>query len=117
MRDIGQAKAGETVLISAGASSVGSVAAQIAKLNNCRTVAIVSTDKKAKQAKEDWGYDEAVSYRSKSIEQLSHDIKQACPNGIDVYFDNTSGDISEAVMDHYNLHARVVAIGHRASRQ
>jgi len=114
MRDIGQPKAGETVLISAGSSSVGSVAAQIAKLNNCRTVAIVSTDEKAQQAKIDWGYDEAISYRGKSIEQLSQDIQQACPNGIDVYFDNTSGDISEAVMDHYNLNARVIVVGRMA---
>ena len=114
MRDIGQPKPGETVLVSAGASSVGTVAAQIAKLNNCRTVAIVSTDEKAKQVKQDWGYDAAISYRGKSIEQLSQDIKQACPKGVDVYFDNTSGDISEAVMDNYSLGARVAVVGRLA---
>jgi len=114
MREIAQPKAGETVLISAGASSVGSIAAQIAQLNNCRTVAIVSTDEKAAQVKQDWGYDAAISYRGKSIEQLSQDIKKACPKGIDVYFDNTSGDISEAVMDHYNVGARVAVVGRLA---
>ncbi|MEH6345596.1 MAG: NADP-dependent oxidoreductase [Bermanella sp.] len=114
MRDIGQPKPGETVLISAGGSSVGTVAAQIAKLNNCRTVAIVSTDEKAIQVKQDWEYDAAISYRGKSIEQLSQDIKQACPKGVDVYFDNTSGDISEAVMDNYSLGARVAVVGRLA---
>lgn len=109
--DIGKPKAGETVLISAGGSSVGSIAAQIAKNLGCKTVAIVSTDEKAAQVKADWGYDEAVSYRGKSIEQLSHDIGKTCPTGVDIYYDNTSGDISESVIDHYNLYARSIVIG------
>jgi NADPH-dependent curcumin reductase CurA len=114
MRDIGQPKKGETILVSSGASSVGSVAAQIAQLHGGHTVAIVSTDEKAKQARLDWGYDAAISYRGKTIQQLSQDIRNACPNGVDVYFDNTSGDISEAVMDHYNQGARVAVVGRMA---
>ena len=111
MRDICQPKKGETIIISSGASSVGSAAMQIAKQHGCKTVGIVSTDAKAKRCKQDWGYDAVISYRDKSIEELSRDIKGACPNGIDMYFDNTSGDISEAVMDHYNIGARVAVIG------
>ncbi len=111
LQEIGQPKAGETVLISAGGSTVGSVAAQIAKNMGCKTVAIVSTDEKAKQIKQDYGYDAAVSYRGKSIDDLSSDINKACPDGVDVYFDNTSGDISEAVLDHLNAYSRVAVVG------
>ena len=112
--DIGNPKAGETVLVSAGGSSVGSMAAQMAKMKGCRTVAIVSTDEKATQVIEDSGYDAAISYRGKSIDQLSADIGRACPNGVDLYYDNTSGDISEAVLDHYNIFARSLVIGRLA---
>ena len=109
--DVCKPKQGETILISAGGSSVGSVVAQLAKYEGCRTVAIVSTDAKAEEVKKEWGYDAAVSYRGKSIEELSRDLGYACPNGVDIYYDNTSGDISEAVMDHYNDFARIAVIG------
>ncbi|MEM8500470.1 MAG: NADP-dependent oxidoreductase [Pseudomonadota bacterium] len=108
---IGKPQRGETVLVSAGGSSVGSIAAQIAKNLGCTTVAIVSTDEKAQTVINEWRYDAAVSYRGKSIAQLSADIAKACPAGVDVYYDNTSGDISEAVLDHYNLNARSIVIG------
>jgi len=111
---IGKPQKGETVLISAGASSVGVIVAQIAKSLGCRVVGIVSTDAKAQQAKHDWGYDEVISYRDKSIDQLSSDIAAVCPNGVDIYYDNTSGDISEAVLDNYCLHARWIVIGRLA---
>ena len=71
----------------------------------------MSTPEKAEYVKVQWGYDKAVSYRGKSIEQLATDIGKACPKGVDVYYDNTSGDISEAVLDHYNLNARSIVIG------
>lgn len=112
--EICKPKSGETIIISAGGSSVGSIVAQLAKQVGCRTVAIVSTDKKAEEVKRDWGYDEAVSYRNKSIAELSKDIGIACPKGVDMYYDNTSGDISEAVLDHYNDYARVAVIGRLA---
>ena len=114
LQDIGQPKAGETVLISSGGSSVGSTAAQIANNLGCTTVAIVSTEEKAQQVKQDFGFAAAVSYRGKSIEELTNDIKQACPQGVDVYFDNTSGDISEAALDNLNLHGRIVVVGRLA---
>jgi NADPH-dependent curcumin reductase CurA len=109
--DIGQPKKGETVLISSGASSVGRVAAQIAKLMGCKVVGIVSTEQKAKELKHSVDYDHVVTYRGKSIDQLSSDVSVACPSGVDVYFDNTSGDISEAVMENYNDFARIVVVG------
>lgn len=112
--DIGKPKSGETIIISAGGSSVGSLVAQLTKQQGCRTVAIVSTEEKAQQVKNDWGYDAAVSYRNKTISELSKDIGLACPNGVDIYYDNTSGDISEAVLDHYNEYARVAIVGRLA---
>lgn len=107
-------KAGETILISSGGSSVGTLVAQLCQNMGCRTVAIVSTDEKAARVKEGWGYAAAISYRGKSIEELSADIAMACPDGVDVYYDNTSGDISEAVLDNYNDYARVAVIGRMA---
>jgi len=112
--EICEPKEGETVVISAGASSVGATVAQLAKKVGCRTVGIVSTDEKAQQAKEEWDYDAVVSYRGKSIDELSQAIGEVCPNGVDMYYDNTSGDISEAVMDHYNLFARIAVVGRLA---
>ena len=111
LQEIGQPKAGETVLVSAGGSAVGSVAAQIAKNLGCKTVGIVSTDAKAKEIIRDFGFDAAISYRDKSIEELSKDINKACPQGVDVYFDNTSGDISEAVLDNLNENSRIAVVG------
>ena len=112
--DIGKPKRGETILISSGASSVASVVAQMAKRLGLKTVGIVSTDEKAKQAKADWDYNEVISYRGKSIDELSADIGNACPSGVDIYYDNTSGDISEAVLDHFNDFARHIVIGRMA---
>ncbi len=111
LNDICKPKAGETMVVSAGGSSVGVIAAQMVKQIGCRTVAIVSTDEKAAQIKAEWGYDAAVSYRGKSVDQLQADLEKACPNGIDIYFDNTSGDISEALLDLYNDYARIAVIG------
>jgi len=109
--DIGKPKRGETIVISAGASSVGSTVAQMAKKVGCRTVAIVSTEEKAKQVIADWGYDAAVCYRGKSTEDLEKQLALACPRGVDIYYDNTSGDISEALLDLYNENARIVVVG------
>lgn len=109
--DVAKPKAGETLVVSAGGSSVGSLVAQLARLAGCRTVAIVSTEAKARQVITDFGYDDAVSYRDKTTEQLSRDLQSACPRGVDIYFDNTSGDISEALLESYNDYARIVVCG------
>ena len=111
LNEIGKPQKGETVLVSSGGSSVGSLAGQIAKQMGCRTIAIVSTEDKAQQVMQDFRYDGAISYRGKSIQALSDDIALACPNGVDVYFDNTSGDISEAVLDQLNENARIAVVG------
>ncbi len=112
--DICQAKTGETLVISSAGSSVGTIVAQLAREKGCRVVGITSTAEKATQVRADWGYDAVVSYRDKSIEQLAADLAANCPDGIDMYYDNTSGDISEALLDLYNVGARIAVIGRMA---
>ncbi len=110
-KDICAPQPGESVVISSAGSSVGTVVAQLAREAGCRVVGIVSTDEKAARVRHDWGYDAVVSYRDKSVDQLAAELRQACPAGIDVYYDNTSGDISEALLDLYNVGARIAVIG------
>ena len=111
LQQILEPKAGETMLVSSGASSVGRVAAQLAKAKGARLVGIVSSEQKAAGLEAEGVYDRVVSYRDKSVEELAADLAEACPNGIDCYFDNVSGDISEAAMDLYNDYARIAVIG------
>jgi NADPH-dependent curcumin reductase CurA len=103
-----RAKAGDTVVISAAAGSVGQLAGQIAKLGGCRTIGITSSPEKAAWCRE-LGYDEIVNYREAS--DLPAAVGKACPQGVDVYIDNTAGAISDAVMQNLATHARVVLVG------
>lgn len=111
LADILRPRAGLTLLISAAGSSVGQVAAQLGRAAGCRVVGIVSTDQKAEGLVASGLYDAAVAYRDKSVAALSTDLAAACPAGVDLYFDNTSGDISEAVLDLYNDYARIAVVG------
>jgi NADPH-dependent curcumin reductase CurA len=96
MVDVGQPKAGETVVVSAAAGAVGSVAGQIAKIRGARVVGVAGSPDKCRYVVDELGYDECLSHRSKT---LSADLARACPNGINVYFDNTGGPISDAVYE------------------
>ena len=107
--DIGRPKEGETVLISGAAGAVGIVAGQIAKLKGCHVVGLAGTDDKVKLLKEQLGFDTAINY--KASKNLRKDIKAACPNDVDVYFDNVGGEISDAVFANLNFKARVVVCG------
>lgn len=107
--DLGTPKAGETVVVSAGAGAVGSAVGRIAKIKGCRAVAIVGSDEKCRHAVEDLGFDAAVNY--KSATPLTEQLRAACPKGIDVYFDNTGGPISDALLPLYNTFARIVICG------
>jgi NADPH-dependent curcumin reductase CurA len=106
--EIGKPRPGQTVVVSSGAGAVGSCVGQIAKLSECRTVAIVGGPDKVALSKERFGYDEAVDYKSPDF---LAELRRACPNGVDVYFDNTSGAISDAVTSILNERARVVICG------
>lgn len=105
---IGHVKEGETVLVSAASGAVGQVVGQIAKIRGARAVAIASS-----QDKLDWcreiGFDAGINYRSE--ENLVRAVAEACPNGIDVFFDNTAGPIHDAAMQNLAMNARVIICG------
>lgn len=106
--DLGTPKPGDTVVVSTAAGAVGSAVGQIAKLMGCRTVGITGGAAKVKLCTEEFGYDAAIDYKAGDIGAA---LKAACPNGVDVYFDNTSGAISDAVFGQLAVGARVVVCG------
>lgn len=105
---IGEPKQGETVVVSTAAGGVGSAVGQIAKLLGCRTVGITGGPNKAAQCLGEFGYDAAIDYKA---DGLGEALAAACPDGIDVYFDNTAGRISDAVFPRLSVGARVVICG------
>jgi NADPH-dependent curcumin reductase CurA len=108
LTEIGEPRPGDTVVVSTAAGSVGSAAGQIARLAGCRTVGITGGAAKMKMCLEDFGYDAAVDYKAADFQQA---LAAACPKGVDVYYDNTSGSISDAVVARINKFARVVICG------
>jgi hypothetical protein len=102
-------QAGETVVVSTAAGAVGSAVGQIAKIQGCRAVGIAGGAEKVRQCLEEFGFDAAVDY--KAAEDLGAALATACPDGIDAFFDNTSGPIHDAVMRQINLHARIAICG------
>ena len=109
LMDIGQPKAGETVVVSAAGGAVGSVAGQIAKALGCRTVGLTSSDDKAAWLERDIGYDVGVNYNAAG--GLDEALKKACPEGVDIYFDNVGGAILDTTLTHLRQGARVVLCG------
>jgi len=109
MLHIGKPKAGETVVVSGAAGAVGVVAGQLAKIQGCRVVGIAGSDEKVALLKNTFGFDEAINY--KTIPHMRKAIREACPEGVDVYFDNVGGEISDAVVSNINFHARIPLCG------
>jgi len=107
--DVGEPKEGDTVLISGAAGAVGSVAAQIAKIRGCRVVGIAGSDEKCRWLTEKLGLDGTINY--KTTEDLGQAVKEACPKGVDVYFDNVGGEILDAALARLARGARVVICG------
>ena len=106
--DLGDPRAGETVLISGAAGATGSVAGQIAKIKGCRVVGIAGGQQKCEWLKNELKFDEVIDYKNENVEQR---IGETCPNKVDVYFDNVGGNILEAALNHINMKARVVLCG------
>jgi NADPH-dependent curcumin reductase CurA len=106
--DIGQPRPGETVVVSTAAGAVGSCVGQIARIMGCRTVGIAGGAEKTRLCTDEFGFDAAIDYRAGDLDQA---LARACPQGLDVYFDNTAGPISDAVMKHLRPGARVVICG------
>lgn len=107
--DIGKPKAGETVFVSGAAGAVGSVVGQVAKLQGCRVVGSAGSDSKVRYLLEELGFDAAFNYKTAADQRKA--LKELCPAGIDVYFDNVGGDTLEAVIWNLNDHARVPLCG------
>jgi NADPH-dependent curcumin reductase CurA len=109
LTEIGKPKKGETVVVSGAAGAVGSIVGQIAKLKGCRVVGIAGTDDKVTMLKTSLGFDEAINYNTSK--NMAADIKKAAPNGVDIYFDNVGGPISDAVLLNINQFARFIICG------
>ena len=101
-------KAGETVAVSAASGAVGGIVGQLAKAKGCRVVGIAGSPEKCKWVTDDLGFDTCIDYKT---ENVAARLKQTCPKGIDVYFDNVGGEILDAVLAHISLHARIVLCG------
>jgi NADPH-dependent curcumin reductase len=106
--DVGLPKAGETVVVSGGAGAVGSIVGQIAKIKGCRVVGIAGGQDKVEFMLDQLGYDEAIDYKNGN---LRADLKKACPEGIDVYFDNVGGETLDICLSLLKLNARIPICG------
>ncbi len=109
MNKIGKPQKDETVVVSGAAGAVGSIAAQIAKLNGCRVVGIAGSDKKGDYLEKELGIDTGINYKETS--DMNQAIKEACPDGVDVFFDNVGGELFDAVFENINKNARIVLCG------
>ena len=109
LTEIGKPKKGETVVVSGAAGAVGSIVGQVAKLNGCKVIGIAGTDDKVTMLKSSLGFDEAINYNT--TKNMAAAIKKAAPNGVDIYFDNVGGPISDAVLLNINQFARFVICG------
>ena len=107
--DLGQPRPGDTVVVSTAAGSVGSAVGQIAKIMGCRTVGITGGAEKVRLCRQEFGFDAALDYKAEK--DLASAVAAACVAGLNVYYDNTSGAISDAVMPHLAVGARVVICG------
>ncbi|GAA6157368.1 NADP-dependent oxidoreductase [Pyruvatibacter sp. HU-CL02332] len=108
MLHIGKPLAGETVVVSAAAGAVGSVAGQLAKTRGARVVGIAGSDKKCKWLTDELGFDAAINYNNEPVMKA---LKRDAPDGVDVFFDNVGGDIFEGVLFRMNTHGRIVCCG------
>lgn len=109
LTEIGRPQAGETVAVSTAAGAVGSIAGQVAKILGCRTVGFTGSTEKVRQCLDEFGYDAAIDYRTAG--DLSAALKAAAPEGVDVYYDNTAGPVSDAVMADLKVGARIAVVG------
>jgi NADPH-dependent curcumin reductase CurA len=108
LKELGQPKPGETVVVSAASGAVGSVVGQLAKLWGCRAVGIAGGAEKCAYVKQELGFDACVDYKAGNLRDA---LKEACPKGVDVYFDNVGGEILDLALTRMNLFGRVVVCG------
>ena len=109
--DLGKPKAGETVLVSGAAGAVGSLVGQIAKIQGCRAVGIAGSDDKVQWLTKELGFDAAFNYKTVVPDEYRNTIAALCPQGVDVYFDNVGGPLTDATFPLINQRARVIICG------
>jgi len=109
LTEIGKPKAGETLVVSGAAGAVGTVVGQIGKLMGLYVVGIAGTDEKVEMLKSEFGFDEGINYNT--TENMTKAIAKACPKGVDIYFDNVGGEISDAVLFNINKFSRTINCG------
>ncbi|WP_254534787.1 NADP-dependent oxidoreductase [Halomarina litorea] len=106
--DVGDPKPGDTVVVSGAAGAVGSVVGQIARHAGCRVVGVAGSEEKISWLTDELGFDAAINYKDDDVRAR---VREACPDGVDVYFDNVGGPVTDAVMDNLSVRARVVICG------
>jgi NADPH-dependent curcumin reductase CurA len=106
--EVGRVRAGETVVVSAAAGATGNVAGQLARIHGARVVGIAGSERKRRVLEERLGFAATADHRSPT---LSRDLRELCPGGIDVYFDNVGGPVLDAVLPRMNPHGRIVCCG------
>jgi len=113
LEDIGQISTGKTVLVSAAAGGVGSMACQIAKAHHCRVVGIAGGPRKCAWLQDAVGCDATIDYKNDDVARA---LDRHCPDGVDIYFDNVGGPMLDEVLTHLRMHARVVICGYIATQ-
>jgi len=106
--EVGELKSDDTVVVSGAAGAVGQVVGQIARIKGCRVVGIAGGADKCRYLTDELGFDAAIDYKSEDVKKA---LKQHCPKGIDVYFDNVGGEILDAALTQLAMHARIVICG------
>lgn len=106
--EVGQPKPGETVVVSAASGAVGSLVGQIAKIKGCRAVGLAGGPEKCRYVVDELGFDACIDYKSGN---LAEQLKAACPNGIDVNFENAGGEILDTILSQMNVHGRIALCG------
>jgi NADPH-dependent curcumin reductase CurA len=108
LMEIGKPKAGETLMVSGAAGSVGSLVGQIAKAEGLRVVGTAGSDEKCRWLEDELGFDRAINYKS---DDLAEQLAEATPDGVDLYFENTGGPVQHLTYKRMNAHGRIVVCG------
>ena len=106
--DVCAPKPGETVVVSAASGAVGQIVGQIGKIMGCRVIGTAGSDSKVQYIVEELGFDSGINYKTQNVVEA---LDEECPEGIDVYFDNVGGLVTDAVMDRLNIRARIAVCG------
>jgi NADPH-dependent curcumin reductase len=110
LMDVGQPKAGETVVVSGAAGAVGQTVGQMAKIKGCRVVGIAGGPAKCEWVVKELGFDACIDYKA-SASSVKEGLKEHCPKGVDIYFDNVGGEILDTVLTRINMKARIIICG------